>query len=358
VIVQGTSVGLDVHALSVVAHAVDEVTGKVSRARLCPDNVEILGWLSQLRAPVRVAYEAGPTGFGLARALMDARMECVVAAPSKLQRPAGERVKTDRDAAHLARLLRLGEITAVQVPDPDIEAVRDLVRARESARADLMRVRQRLSKLLLRQGRIYSDGKAWTGTHELWLRRQRFDNAHLGAAFDHHFDAVLSAVAARDRLDEQIAVVAASTRFAEQVDRLGCLRGISALTGLALTVEIGDWSRFSGSSIGAYVGLVPSEHSSGTSRALGSITKAGNTHVRRLLIEAAWHHRRPYRPSPALRARWARVEPAVKERGHAGNRRLHQRWQRFTERNKNPLVANVAIARELASWCWSLATLE
>ncbi len=152
-IVQGTSVGLDVHALSVVAHAVDEETGKIARARLCPAHDEVLGWLRELRAPVRVAYEAGPTGFGLARAINDAGMECVVAAPSKLQRPAGDRVKTDaRDAAHLARLLRLGEITAVRVPERDIEAVRDLVRAREDARADLMRVRHRLSKLLLRQG--------------------------------------------------------------------------------------------------------------------------------------------------------------------------------------------------------------
>jgi transposase len=151
--VQGTSVGLDVYAVSVVAHAVDEVTGEVSRARLCPDHGEIMCWLSQLRAPVRVVYEAGPTGFGLARALSDARVECLVAAPSKLQRPAGDRIKTDaRDAAHLARLLRLGEITGVRVPDADIEAVRDLVRAREDARADLMRVRHRLSKLPLRQG--------------------------------------------------------------------------------------------------------------------------------------------------------------------------------------------------------------
>ena len=356
----GTSVGLDVHALSVVAHAVDEVSGSVSRARLCPDHGEILGWLRRLRGPVRVAYEAGPTGFGLARALADARIECVVAAPSKLLRPAGDRVKTDaRDAAHLTRLLRLGEITAVTVPEREVEAVRDLVRAREDARADLMRMRHRLSKLLLRQGRVYSGGHPWNGVHETWLRRQRFDNTHTAAAFDHHFDAVLTATAARDRLDEQITEVAASSRWADTVDRLGCLRGISALTGLALAVEIGDWTRFSGSSIGAYVGLVPCEYSSGTTRVQGSITKAGNAHVRRLLIEAAWHHRRSYRnPGPTMRARWARVDPALKARGHAGNRRLHQHWCRFLERKKNPLVANVAIARELAGWCWSLATLN
>jgi transposase len=259
----------------------------------------------------------------------------------------------------LTRLSRLGEITAVTVPDCRMGAVRYLVRAREDARADLMRVRHRLSKLLLRQGRMYSGGQAWTGLHEIWLRRQRFDDAHTAAAFDHHFDAVLSATAARDRLDEQIVEVAASPQFTAQVDRLGCLRGISALTGLALTVEIGDWGRFTGSTIGAYVGLVPCEYSSGASRVQGSITKAGNAHVRRLLIEAAWHHRQPYRnPGPTMRARWAKVDPALKARGHAGNRRLHQQWCRFLERRKNPLVANVAIARELAGWCWSLATLN
>jgi transposase len=216
----GTSVGLDVHALSVVAHAVDEETGRVERARLCPDHGEILDWLHQLRGPVRVAYKAGPTGFGLARALAAAEIDCVVAAPSKLIRPAGDRIKTDtRDAAHLTRLLRLGEITAVTVPEAEVEAVRDLVRAREDARADLMRVRHRLSKLLLRQGQVYSGGKAWNGVHETWLRRQRFDDPHTAAAFDHHFDAVLSATAARDRLDEQIVTVAASPRWADPVDR-------------------------------------------------------------------------------------------------------------------------------------------
>jgi transposase len=149
------------------------------------------------------------------------------------------------------------------------------VRAREDTRADLMRVRHRLSKLLLRQGFVHSGGTPWTCAHEEWLRRHRFADVHLKAAFDHGFDAVLAATAARERLDEQIMVVAASPRFADPVNRLGCLRGISALTGLALTVEIGEWSRFTGSPIGAYVGLVPSEYSSGNSRVQGSITKAG-----------------------------------------------------------------------------------
>jgi transposase len=180
------------------------------------------------------------------------------------------------------------------------------------------------------QGIIFSGGTPWTGIHELWLRQQRFGDIHLQAAFDHSFDAVLSATAARDRLDEQITAVAASPRFADPVNRLGCLRGISALTGLALTVEIDDWS-VTGSSIGAYVGLVPSEYSSGNSRVQGSITKAGNTHVRRLLIESAWHHRKSYSTSgPTMRARWDKVEQALRARGHAGNRRLNKRWRSFT----------------------------
>ena len=165
----GTSVGLDVHALSVVAHAVDEETGRVERARLCPDHGEILDWLHRLRAPVRVAYEAGPTGFGLARALTDAQIDCVVAAPSKLIRPAGDRVKTDaRDAAHLTRLLRLGEITAVTVPEADVEAVRDLVRAREDARADLMRVRHRLVQTAAAP---WPDVFGWQGLERACTRR-------------------------------------------------------------------------------------------------------------------------------------------------------------------------------------------
>jgi transposase len=316
---------LDVHALSVVAYAVDEETGRVEQTRLCPDHGEILAWLHGMRGPVRVAYEAGPTGFGLARALAAAEIDCVVAAPSKLIRPPGDRVKTDtRDAAHLARLLRLGEITAVTVPEANVEAVRDLVRAREDARADLMRVRHRLSKLLLRHGRVYSGGQAWTGVHEIWLRRQRFVDSHTTAAFDHHFDAVLTATAARHRLDEQIIEVAASPRWADPVNRLGCLRGISALTGLALSVEIGDWTRFTGASIGAYIGLVPCEYSSGASRVQGAITKAGNAHVRRLLIEAAWHHRTVHPASTIADA--SRVRPFGVKQALAWTMRTSRYW--------------------------------
>jgi len=168
-----TSVGLDVHARSVVAAAIDGVTGEVFKARLTPDFQDVLRWLRDLPGPIAATYEVGPTGFGLYRALTGAGMRCEVAAPSKLQRPSGDRVKTDqRDALHLARLLRLDEVSSVSVPSVEQEAARDVVRAPEDARGDLMRARHRLSKLLLRNGIVSSGGRAWTGRHDAWLRRQ------------------------------------------------------------------------------------------------------------------------------------------------------------------------------------------
>lgn len=351
-----TSVGLDVHARSVVACAIDTVSGELVRARLCPEHGQVLGWLGGLSGPVAVAYEAGPTGFGLARAVRAAGLRCEVVAPSKLQRPAGDRVKTDaRDALHLARLLRLDEFTRVRVPSPAQEAARDLVRAREDVRGELMRARHRTSKLLLRQGLVWSGGAGWTLEHHAWLARQRFELAGLQGAYDSAYEAVLLAQSRRDRLDAVITQMAKDPAWAPLVARLACLRGVSTLTAFALAVEIGDWERFTGASIGAYLGLVPSESSSGASRWQGPITKTGNAHARRLLVEAAWHHRRPYRPTAAMRARWNLAPAAARTRGHLGNQRLHQRWEGFTARNKKPVVANVAIARELAGWCWSLA---
>jgi len=354
-----TSVGLDVHARSVVACGIDNVTGELFRARLSPQPEVIFAWLRQLPGPVAVVYEAGPTGFGLARYLNDRGVRCLVAAPSKMQRPAGDRVKTDaKDALLLARLLRLGEVVAVAVPSPSQEAARDLVRAREDARADLMRSRHRASKLLLRQGIVWSGGTAWTATHHEWLRRQSFAHPALTAAYDSALEAVLLSVDRRDRLDTVIVEMASDPAWSPVVARLSCLRGVSTLTAFGLAVEVGDWSRFTGSSIGAFLGLVPTEHSSGQARSQGSITKTGNTHARRLLVEAAWHHRKPYRtPSKAMRARWELAPAAARARGHIGNQRLHRRWESFEERKKRPAVANVAVARELAGWCWSLAML-
>ena len=347
-----TFVGLDVHAWS--------VTGEVWQRKLTPDPVDVERWLRTLPQPVAVTYEAGPTGFGLARYLRDAGIRCPVAAPSKLSRPWGDRVKTDtRDAELLARLLKLDEVVEVVVPSVAQEAARDLVRAREDVRGDLMRARHRLSKLLLRQGMVWTGGKAWTGRHDVWLQSQRFDQPSRQLAFDAAYETMLLTVQRRDRLDQAITAMAEDSEYTDLVRRLGCLRGISTLTGFGLAVEIGDWTRFSGNSIGAFLGLVPTEHSSGQSRSQGSITKTGNRHARRLLIEAAWHHRKTYRnPGLIMRTRWELAPPAARARGHAGNRRLHQRWQSFTVRRKRPVVANVAIARELAGWIWSLAVLE
>jgi transposase len=354
-----TSVGLDVHARSVAAAAIDGVTGELRRARLTPSHDHILSWIEQLDGPVAVAYEAGRPGSGLYRALTAAGIRCVVAAPSKLQRPSGDRVKTDaNDAVHLARLLRLGEITPVTVPTVDQEAARDLVRAREDCRGDLMRARHRLSKLLLRHGQVYSGGAAWTGPHDRWLRKQRFASPAVTLTFESDYETVQVVTARRDRLDAAIAAMAVDSEFIPIVYRLGCLRGIATLTAFALAVEIGDWHRFTGNSIGSFVGLVPSEHSSGASRVHGSITKTGNTHARRLLVEAAWHHRTRYLPGKPLRDRWELAPAAARQRGDAGNRRLHARWVSFNLRRKKAVTANAAIARELASWCWSLAVLD
>jgi len=362
VFVERTSVGLDVHARSIAAAAIDGVTGELFQARLTPSYEHIKSWIGELPGPVAVAYEAGPTGFGLCRALTAAGLRCAVVAPSKLQRPAGDRVKTDaKDAIHLARLMRLDEITPVSIPSVDQEAARDLVRAREDCRGDLMRARHRLSKLLLRHGIVYYGGKAWTGKHDMWLRHEALPQLTSRATrltFDSDHDAVLTVQARRDRLDAAIEEMAADSEFTPIVRRLGCLRGISTLTGFALAVEIGDWDRFTGATIGSFVGLVPAEHSSGASRVQGSITKTGNGHVRRLLVEAAWHHRARYHVGKTMRDRWDLAPAAARIRGDEGNRRLHQRWVRFIDRRKRHTVANVAIARELAGWCWSLATLE
>ena len=293
----------------------------------------------------------------LARACAEAGIACTVAAPSKIPRAPGDRVKTDRrDAERLARLLRLGELVAVRVAQPFEEAARDLVRAREDARGDLMRARHRLSKLLLRYGLVY-EASAWTLAHDAWLRRQRFCSRPLCIAFDECYGAVLQAKGRRDALDGAIAELAGEPPFAEVVARLVCLRGVSILTALALTVELGDWERFRPQSLGPLLGLVSSEDSSGERRRQGAITKTGNTHARRLLVEAAWHQRRPRRASAALERRRHGQPAAVRARADESARRLDRRWHALEGRGKRRTVIAVAVARELAGHCWALATM-
>jgi len=218
--------------------------------------------------------------------------------------------------------------------------------------------RHRVSKLSLRQGIVDYGGHAWTKVHDTWLRARHVDARGLQLAYGTAYDTMLAAVDRQDRLDVAIAAMATDSDYTPVVTRLGCLRGVSTLTAFGLAVEIGDWQRLTGRSIGAYLGLVPTEHSSGTSRSQGSITKTGNGHARRLLVEAAWHHRPRYRPGAELRRRWDHASPAARARGQQANQRLHARWAGFDARNKRPALANTAIARELAGWCWSLAVLD
>ena len=357
----GTFVGLDVHARSVVAGLIDQGSGEVRVTRVAHRTEELVSWLADLEGPVRVAYEAGPTGFGLARACQAAGIECLVAAPSLIARsPAGRSRKNDAsDAEQLARLLRAGELTAVRVPDPVDEAARDLVRAREDARADLMRARHRLSKLLLRHGLVFEQGRAWTTRHQAWLARQRLEHSGARAAFEDYYGAVLAAGLRRERLDARIEELAAQARFAPVVGRLSCLRGVGTFTAFALAVEIGDFHRLTGGTIGAYLGLVPSESQSGARHSRGPITKAGNSHARRLLVEAAWHHRPELRASAVIERRRAGQRPEVRARAERAGVRLHHRWHQLERRRglRSTVVAT-AVARELAGWCWSLAVMD
>ena len=197
-----------------------------------------------------------------------------------------------------------------------------------------------------------------TGAHEVWLRSVRLERLGVRLAFEEAFDTVLGVQARRGRLDQAITEMAGTEPFAGVVGRLGCLRGVGTLTAFGLSVEVADWHRFTGATIGSYLGLVPAEYSSGERRTQGGITKTGSSHTRRLLVESAWHHRRRYRPSRELIRRREGQPPAVRDRAERGDRRLHQRWARLDVRGKRPTVSAVAVARELAGWCWSLATMD
>lgn len=353
-----TFIGLDVHARSVVGYALDPESGQVWQRRMGADPGEVVVWVTSLPGQVKAGYEAGPTGYGLARLLLAAGVATEVLAPSKIVRPAGDRVKTDvRDAQLLAQMLAMGEYAAVRIPSQAEESARDLWRLRVAIAGDARRAKQRIGHLLLRRGLVY-DGSTWTQAHLRWLRGVRFDDPMDARVYDTSLDTVLLAIDRLTALDADLGPLAAASQYAPVMARLGCLRGMSTITAYGLATEIGDWQRFTGRSIGAYLGLVPSEHSSGQSRSQGGITRTGNQHARRLLTEAAWQHLKPYRRSQALAARMAAAGPAAAARGHEGNRRLHARWMAFETREKNRNRANSAIARELAGWCWSLATMN
>ncbi len=247
----------------------------------------------------------------------------------------------------------------MRVPSPAEEAVRDVVRARDDARADLMRARHRLSKFLLRHGRIYPKGRSWTRPHAAWVRIQRFAEPGAETAFCHYWAQVLAAGERRAALDEQIAELAGSPPLAAVVGRLRCMRGVGEVTAVGLCAEIGDWHRLSGRTIGSWVGLTPLESQSGEHHGRGRISRRGSQHARWLLVESAWHHRRPLRPSPELERRRSGQRPEVIARAKAAERRLHRRWRHLEgRRGMRRTIVAAAIARELAGHLWALAVMD
>jgi transposase len=351
-----TLVGLDVHAAKVVAAILDSETGELRFRRLGGEADAVVALCRSLAAPVRATYEAGPTGYGLARALDAAGVECVVAAPGKIPRGATERVKTDRrDAEHLARLLLAGKLHPVRVPGPPEEALRDLVRAREDVRGDLMRARHRLSKLLLRHGHRF-EGRSWTARHAQWIDSIQFDQDASQATLADYRLAMQLAVKRRDELEREIAKRLVGSPWEQTVARLRCLRGIDTLSAAGLCAEIGDFERFARpAQLMSFVGLVPMESSTGERRRQGAITKSGSRHARRLLVEAAWHYRRQPRLARELERR-QRDQPAeALQISWATQRRLHRVWRRMEARSKRRTVIAVAVARELSGFCWAVA---
>jgi transposase len=316
-------------------------------------------WLQTLPGPVRAVYEAGPTGFGLARAGRAAGIEVMVCSPGAIPRQPGDKIKTDtRDALKLARLHAAGQLRPVVVPAPELEALRDLVRAREDLRGDLMSARHRISKLLLRRGLIFDGpGETWSTRHLAWLSRVGFEQPLVEVVFGEYLAHHEVLLARRARLDGLLVEQSVQGPWAPTVARLRCLRGVDTLTAIGLIAEIGDVTAFKHpKQLASYLGLVPSEHSSGTRRRQGQITKAGSTHARRLLIEAAWHYRRPPRVSLTLKRRQAGQPPAAIDAAWRAQMRLHRRWAHLdAARAKKRTTVAVAVARELACFVWEIA---
>jgi transposase len=356
-----TYVGLDVHKEGIaVAVAEGGIRGEVreyGRIANTPAALDRLARkLGREGVEVRFCYEAGPCGYGIQRHLSARGHECVVVAPSLIPRRAGDRVKTDRrDAASLARLHRAGELTAVWVPDPGHEAVRDLVRARLDAVHALRRARQQLSGFLLRHGCHYGR-PAWTKLHRRWLAGLKFEQAVHHLVLEDYVQTVEAAAARRDRLTAQIAAMLPDWTLAPVVAALQAMRGMALVNAATLIAELGDLSRFANPrQLMAYLGLVPSEHSSGASVRRGGLTKAGNSAARRLLIEAAWCYRFPARLSRELLLRQEEQPKPIREIAWKAQVRLCARYRKLARTGKPANVVTAAIARELVGFIWAIA---
>jgi len=353
-----TSIGLDVHARSVNAAAFIPETGEVIETSLPYDSDAIIKWIKKLPSPARCVYESGPTGYDLLRKLRAADIWCVIGAVSKMLRPSGDRIKNDkRDAVFLARMLAVGNVVEVYVPNEEDEAARDLVRAREDIRQELTRAKQLLSNLLLRKGIVYDEGKtSWTKTHRKWLRKIKLSTSIENLVLSEYLMSIEEIERKRDRLDTAIMRLSSSERWKNTVSAICLLRGVSVLTAFAIAVEIGDFGRFkNASAFYSFLGLVPSLKESGDSSVKGSITKTGNIHVRKLLVEAAWHHKRKYYPS--VQSPSCDIAPEVLQVAKKANIRLHDRAVYLSKRRIHPCKVNVAVARETAGFIWALANL-
>jgi transposase len=355
-----TYAGLDVHARSTHAAAVDVSTGELVRARFGPGVEEPVAWLAGLPGPVLACYEAGPTGFGLYRAASAAGVEVQVIAPGKTPRGSSDRVKTDRkDAELLARLLAAGSLTAVVVPPIQVEAARELMRAHDACRRDLMAARHRVSKMLLRHGRVYPRPSTWTIEHRRWLSHQKFEEPASELVFADLIAAVDGLTGRKAAIAERLSRLAQDEQWWPTIARLRCFRGVDTLTAFALHLELGgDWQRFErATALSAWLGLVPSLHQSGESSRQGSITKTGSTFARRLLVEAAWHYGRDPRIGATLENRQQGQPEHVLQIANRAQQRLHRVYHRMRRRGKPHNVTVVACARELACFLWAAATI-
>jgi transposase len=354
-----TWVGMDVHAENITVAAVRGDSETLLARWDTPHTKKGLERLFERLSEwgeVRCVYEAGPCEYDLRRFLEAKGIRCDVAAPSLIPRKPGDRVKTDKkDAEKLARLHRMGELSTVCVPTPAQEALRDLVRSREDAKEDLMRRRHRLSKFLLRQGRRY-EGRKWTQGHWSWIRSQTFGDRNSEAVLGEYLVAIEQERERIRRLEERIEEESKSPTLASTVARLKTLRGVDTLTAMTVLSEVIDLSRFaSPRELMAFIGLVPRERSSGGKERRGSITKTGNAHLRRVLVESAWHyHRLPWVPTRSIQIRRQGQPPEVVETAQRAERRLHKKYVRMIGRGKPKGVAAVAVARELTGFIWAL----